>query len=92
MGGITEFMKVAALAQAHDLPIAPHGNQEVHVQLVAAIPNGLTVEYYRGSTDPMWDRMFEETLMIEDGYVRPSALPGMGITLNEKALTPYRVA
>ena len=24
MGGVTEFMKVAALAQSHDLPIAPH--------------------------------------------------------------------
>ena len=57
MGGVTEFMKVAAMAQSHDLPIAPHGNQEVHVQLVAAIPNGLTVEFYRDSTNPMWGKM-----------------------------------
>ncbi len=92
MGGITEFMKVAAMAQSHDLTIAPHGNQEVHVQLVAAIPNGLTVEFYRGSTDPMWGQMFEDTLMIEDGYVRPSERPGMGIVLNDKALVPHRVA
>ncbi len=92
MGGITEFMKVAAMAQSHDLTIAPHGNQEVHVQLVAAIPNGLTVEFYRGSTDPMWGQMFEDTLMIEDGYVRPSERPGMGIVLNDKALAPHRVA
>jgi L-alanine-DL-glutamate epimerase-like enolase superfamily enzyme len=92
MGGITEFMKVAALAQAHDLPIAPHGNQEVHVQLVAAIPNGLTVEFYNSTTDPMWGQMFEETLMIEDGQVGPSDRPGMGITLNEKALAPHRIA
>ena len=41
MGGVTEFMKVAALAQAHDMHIAPHGNQDVHVHLVSAIPNGL---------------------------------------------------
>ena len=67
MGGVTEFMKVAAMAQSHDLPIAPHGKQEVHIHLVAAIPNGLILEYYRGSTDPMWDRMFEETLTIDDG-------------------------
>ena len=92
MGGVTEFMKVAALAQAQDLPIAPHGNQEVHVQLVAAISNGLMVEYYRGSTDPMWGQMFEDTLQIEDGYVRPSDRPGFGINLNEKALAPHRVA
>ena len=92
MGGISEFMKVAAMAQAHDLPIAPHGNQDVHVHLVAAIPNGLTVEYYRSSTDPMWDQMFKETLLVEDGYVRPPDRPGLGIELNTEALARYRTA
>ncbi len=91
MGGVTEFMKVAALAQAHDRPIAPHGNQDVHIHLVAAIPNGLILEYYRGSTDPMWDRMFKEPLPVEDGYVSPPDRPGLGIELNEEALAPYRV-
>ena len=37
LGGVTEFMKVAALAQANDLDIAPHGSQDIHVHLVAAI-------------------------------------------------------
>ena len=92
MGGVTEFMKVAALAQAHDLPIAPHGMQEVHVHLVAAIPNGLTLEFYGGATDPMWGKMFKETLRIEDGFVRPPDGPGLGIELNDEALAPYRVA
>ena len=91
MGGITEFMKVAALAQAHDLPIAPHGNQDVHVHLVSAIPNGLTVEYYRGSTDPMWGKMFKETLQVHDGHVSPPDRPGLGIELDDEALAPYRV-
>ena len=92
MGGVTEFMKVAALAQAHDLPIAPHGMQEIHVHLVAAIPNGLTLEFYGGATDPMWGKMFKETLRVEDGYVRPPDAPGLGIELNDEALAPYRVA
>ena len=91
MGGVTEFMKVAALTQAHDLPIAPHGNQDVHVHLVSAIPNGLTVEYYRGSTDPMWDKMFKATLQVEDGHVSPPDRPGIGIELNEEALAPHRI-
>ena len=91
MGGITEFMKVAALAQAHDLPLAPHGNQDVHVHLVSAIPNGLTVEYYRGSTDPMWGKMFKETLQVEDGHVSPPNRPGIGIELNDEALSQYRI-
>ncbi|HAL47981.1 MAG: hypothetical protein CL694_06160 [Chloroflexi bacterium] len=92
MGGVTEFMKVAAMAQAHDLHVAPHGNQEVHVQLVSAIPNGLTVEYYRGSTDPMWGRMFQHTLEVKDGHVSPPDRPGFGIELNEEALAPHRVS
>lgn len=92
MGGITEFIKVAALAQAHDLPIAPHGNQDVHVHLVAAVPNGLITEYYRGSTDQMWNMMFKDTLTIEDGCLRPPDRPGLGIELNEGALAPYRIA
>ena len=40
LGGVTEFMKVAAYAQAHDIDVAPHGSQDIHVHLVAAIPNG----------------------------------------------------
>ena len=91
MGGVTEFMKVAAMAQSHDLPIAPHGKQEVNIHLASAIPNGLILEFYRGSTDPMWDKMFEEPLTIVDGYVSPPDRPGLGITINQEALDPYRV-
>jgi D-arabinonate dehydratase len=91
MGGITEFMKVAALAQAHDLPVAPHGNQDVHVHLVSAVPNGLTVEYYSDSTDPMWGKMFKNTLTVKDGHVSPPDRPGLGIEPNDEALAPYRV-
>ncbi|MFC1860468.1 mandelate racemase/muconate lactonizing enzyme family protein [Chloroflexota bacterium] len=91
MGGVTEFMKVAALAAAYDLPMAPHGNQDVHVHLVAAIPNGLIVEYYRGTINPMWDKMFKEQLIFKDGYLEPPDRPGFGIELNEEALGPYKV-
>ena len=91
MGGITEFMKVAALAQAHDLPVAPHGNQDVHVHLVSAVPNGLTVEYYRDSTDPMWGKMVKDTLNVSNGSVSPPDRPGLGIELNAEQLAPYRV-
>ena len=92
MGGVTEFMKVAALAQAHDLPVAPHGSQDIHIQLVSAIPNGLILEYYRGSTDPMWGKTFKDALRVDDERVRPPDRPGMGIELNEEALAPHRVA
>jgi L-alanine-DL-glutamate epimerase-like enolase superfamily enzyme len=91
-GGVSEFMKISALAQAHDLPVAPHGNQDIHVHLVSAVSNGLTVEYYRGSTDPMWGKMFKDTLIVDDGYVSPPNRPGIGIELNDELLEPYRIA
>ncbi len=92
MGGVSEFMKVAALASAYDLPMAPHGNQDVHVHLVAAIPNGLIVEYARDTLNPMWDKMFKQKLTMKDGYLEPPDRPGFGIELNEEALKPYKVA
>ena len=70
----------------------PHGIQEVHVHLVTAISNGLTLEFYGGATDPMWGQMFKEELQIKDGFVSPPDVPGLGIELNDEALKPYRVA
>lgn len=92
MGGVTDFMKVAALAQAHDLDIAPHGDQNVHVHLVSAIANGLIVEYYRDSVDPMWRQMYRDTLLLnDDGTLSPPERPGLGVELNDDALAPWRV-
>ena len=91
MGGITEFMKVVALAQAHDLPIAPHGNQDIHTHFVAAIANGLIVEYYRSSTDPMGGKAFKHILELQSGHVSPPDRPGIGIELDEVFLKPYQV-
>jgi D-arabinonate dehydratase len=92
MGGITDFMKVAALAQANDLDIAPHGAQEVHIHLVCAISNGLILEYYRESTDPMHGKIYTETVQIKDGNVYAPDRPGLGLELNRKALKEFRVA
>jgi len=51
LGGVTEWIKVAALAQAHDLDVAPHGSQDIHIHLVSAISNEPILEFYRDSVD-----------------------------------------
>ncbi len=91
VGGVTEWVKVAALAQAYDIPVAPHGSQEIHVHLATAVPNGLIVEYYRDTTDPLWDHTFVERLPLVDGFVSPPDRPGFGIELDDEALAPFRV-
>ena len=76
-------MKVAALAQANDLDIAPHGSQDIHVHLVAAISNGLILEFYRDTVDPMWGRVYRHTLRLnDDGTVSPPNVPGIGADPN----------
>ena len=93
LGGVTEFMKVAALAQAHDIPVAPHGTQDIHVHLLAAIPNGLILEFYPKRFDPMWGRLYAHTITLNgDGTVSPPDLPGIGIEPNFGAIEQYRVA
>jgi L-alanine-DL-glutamate epimerase-like enolase superfamily enzyme len=93
LGGITEYMKVAALAQAHDLSIAPHGSQDVHVHLVSAIPNGLILEYYRDTVDPLWARIYRNTLALNaDGTITAPDVPGIGAEVNQAVLNEYRIA
>src|SRR5437879_8647621 len=93
LGGVTEFMKVAALAQAHDLDVAPHGSQDIHVHLVAAISNGLILEFYRDSVDPMWGKIYHHTLRVNsDGTVSPPEVPGHGAEPNYAELEQFRVA
>jgi L-alanine-DL-glutamate epimerase-like enolase superfamily enzyme len=91
LGGVTEFMKVAALAQAHDLPVAPHGSHDIHVHLATAIPNGLIVEYSPPGSDPLLEPFQADPLPLIDGQVRPPARPGFGLIIDEKRLAHYRV-
>ena len=92
LGGITEFMNVAALAAAYDLKIAPHGAQEIHIHLVSAIENGLILEYYRDTVDPLRNDLFKEKLEIdEDGMVVVPDRPGLGFEPNFELLERHRV-
>ena len=92
LGGITEFMNVAALAAAHDLQIAPHGDQEVHLHLVGAIPNGLIVEFYRETVDANRGKVFQEQLKLdEDGCLTVPDRPGLAVTPDFEFLERFRI-
>ena len=92
LGGITEFMQVAALAASHDLRIAPHGAQEIHIHLVSAISNGLILEFYRETVDPLRGKVFKNPLTLDkDGYTTVPDAPGLGIEPDYEVLKPHRV-
>src|SRR5437867_896634 len=86
VGGITQWMKVAGMAEAFNLPVVSHLVPEIHVHLVAAIPNGLTVEYM-----PWTLRLFEETPAIEKGQLVVPKKPGLGLAFDQAALKRYQV-
>ncbi|MDR1078915.1 MAG: mandelate racemase/muconate lactonizing enzyme family protein, partial [Propionibacteriaceae bacterium] len=93
MGGATEFMKVAALAQAHGLDIAPHGDQQTHLQLLGAIPNARLLEFYPPEIEPMQSRAYlNPPVMTDHGTVLIPTQPGAGLDPDFEALEPYRLA
>jgi len=79
-GGVTEWMRVAALASAYHVPMAPHGDHLVHLHLVAAVPNGLTVESYPEMHASL-DR-FVSTMEVVDGMASVPKGPGLGWELD----------
>jgi len=92
MGGVTEFMKVAAMAQAHGLDIAPHGDQQAHLHLLAAIPNARLLEFYPPEVNAMAvDIYLHAPTVNADGTVTVPEVPGAGLDPNDKALAPYRI-
>ena len=86
VGGITPWMKVAALAEARGIPVAGHVIPEVHVHLLSAIPNGHLVEYMPRSVP-----IFKSSLTLEDGHLLAPQEPGLGVELDEEACERYRV-
>ena len=80
IGGITQFLKLAALAESKQLEIAPHFAMEIHCHLAAAYPIEPWVEHFD------WlDPLFNEHLETRDGRMWVSDRPGLGFTLSEQA-------
>ena len=86
VGGITQWLKVAGMAEAFNLPVVSHVIPEVHVHLVSAIPNGLTVEYM-----PRTLRLWEEIPTMEEGLLVVPKKPGLGLAFDTSVIERYQV-
>ncbi len=80
IGGITQFLKLAAYAEHKQLEIAPHFAMEIHLHLAAAYPIEPWVEHFD------WlEPLFNEHLETRDGRMFVSDRPGLGFSLTDQA-------
>jgi L-alanine-DL-glutamate epimerase-like enolase superfamily enzyme len=84
VGGVTQWLKVAGTAEAANLPVVSHVIPEFHAHLVAAVPNGLTVEYM-----PWMLKLFEETPAIENGEIVLPNRSGHGLAFDPDAVRRF---
>jgi L-alanine-DL-glutamate epimerase-like enolase superfamily enzyme len=86
IGGITPFMKAAALAEAQNRPIANHMMTGIDQHTLAAVGNPAILEYV-----PWSDYIFDEQIELVDGSVRPPEGPGLGCNLIPGIVDKYRI-
>jgi L-rhamnonate dehydratase len=87
MGGLTEAMRVAAMAAAYDIPVIPHGSGAYSYHYVMALPHSPFCEYLITSPkadriEPVFGGLFENEELPVDGKIRPSDEPGFGLKLS----------
>ena len=97
-GGITELKKIGAIAEAQHVMMAPHNTNAAvgtmaSFHLDAAMPNFLIQEYHAEFYEPHYFEVFDGLPRQQDGYVRLSDAPGLGLTFNEEVAAAHpRVA
>jgi L-alanine-DL-glutamate epimerase-like enolase superfamily enzyme len=86
IGGITPWLKVAHLAEAHSVTVCPHFLMELHLSLVCAIPNAKWLEYI-----PQLDLITTQTMRIVEGRGLAPDLPGLGIAWDWDRIRALRI-
>jgi L-alanine-DL-glutamate epimerase-like enolase superfamily enzyme len=85
-GGVTGWLRAAALFGPSGIPVCSHGMQELHVGLVSGFPSDGWVEAHSFDIDQYTTR----PLVLEDGRAIASDEPGTGVTFDWQRLEPYR--
>jgi L-alanine-DL-glutamate epimerase-like enolase superfamily enzyme len=91
-GGITEFQRIAAAADAYGVTMAPHWFHDVHVHLVASTANAVFVEFFPDDKVLNFRRLVDTQLEIApDGNLLLPTGPGLGFDFDEGALARFAV-
>lgn len=86
IGGVTGWMRAAALAQAAGMEMSSHLFPEVSCHLLAVTPSCHWLEYVDWA-----DAILEEPLQVKDGHARIPERPGLGMRWDEKAVRRYQL-
>jgi L-alanine-DL-glutamate epimerase-like enolase superfamily enzyme len=86
-GGISEWMEIAALADAAKLPVASHGGGPVDLQVLLCMPNAIYMESgsFKGTGSTL-----ERLRMVNSSVLAPER-PGMGSELRPEYLQKFKV-
>jgi L-alanine-DL-glutamate epimerase-like enolase superfamily enzyme len=93
-GGVTEGRRIAALAEAHQLALAPHlwgscVSFMAGLHLAFASPSAIILEYSLGA-NPLLRELPEEQIDARDGMIAAPTKPGLGVTLRPEFVQKYR--
>jgi L-lyxonate dehydratase len=96
VGGISQARKIAALAEAHSIPVIPHAGQMHNYHVVMASLNSPLAEYFpivdvEVGNELFW-YIFSGEPKAEDGFIDlDENLPGLGLRIDEDALKKFDV-
>jgi len=96
VGGITQARKIAALAEAHSVPVIPHAGQMHNYHIVMASLNSPMAEYFplvnvEVGNELFW-YIFQGEPKSKEGYISlDDNTPGLGLSINEAALEQFEV-
>lgn len=89
-GGLTEFLRAAALAHAHGLEVSTHCAPHAHAAAAASLPNLRHIEWFHDHVR-IEDMFFDGALDPTGGTVTPTQGIGHGLTLRAEEVQAYRV-
>ena len=91
-GGITEWLRAAAVAAARGLQVSGHCAPNLHAHVAAAVPNFRHLEYFHDHAR-IETMLFDGALDPSGGVLRPDlSRPGLGLALKDANCARYRVA
>jgi len=79
IGGVSGWLRGAAIAAARNIPVSSHLFPEISVHLLAVTPNAHWLEYVSWA-----DAILQEPLAVRDGAIAPAERPGLGLEWSEK--------